>query len=383
MTMQRGAPRVRESTSGKYVLYLAVVPVYRDACVRELMVRHGEDITIFAGEQHLDRTVRTGLPVDIVQRVKNFGLAGDRVLLQVGNWRDAINAEVTVIDLNPRSLTAWIIAGLRRLVKRRTLAWGHLHPRSGPESRTAPLRVLLRKFTDGTILYGYDSVVPARAELPDIPVWVAPNSLYRARDIETRDEDRRGILYVGRLEQAKNVHLLVDAFADSKLWCEGMFLQIVGFGSLEEEILRTATLRGIRDHVRFFGKVHDVSALGDIYAETLFSVSPGYVGLSLTQSLGFGVPVLYAQDAPHSPEIELQRFGGMESFTPVSVGGLAKEMVAYTRKLAASPVDRERLSRQVRGTYSAEGMAQGIWDALTNKPSELGPDGWPIREDSN
>ena len=41
-----------------------------------------------------------------------------------------------------------------------------------------------------------------------------------------------------------------------------------------------------------------------VYDTALCSVSPGYVGLSLIQSLWFGVPAIIARDEPHSPEIE-------------------------------------------------------------------------------
>ena len=36
----------------------------------------------------------------------------------------------------------------------------------------------------------------------------------------------------------------------------------------------------------------------------MVSVSPGYVGLSITQSFAFGVPMLISRNEDHSPEIE-------------------------------------------------------------------------------
>ena len=114
-------------------------------------------------------------------------------LVQTGHWVDALRADVCVVDLNPRSLTAWILALVRRLLRRRTLAWGHLYPRAGANARSAPARAMLRRLTSGTILYGYDSVVPARFDLPKKPVWVAPEftlSAVRAPDRDWRtDED--------------------------------------------------------------------------------------------------------------------------------------------------------------------------------------------------
>ncbi|WKN59474.1 glycosyltransferase [Rhodococcus opacus] len=362
----------------RYVFYLAVVPVYRDACVRVLLKQHGDQVRFYAGEAHLDKTVKTGLAPDLVQRVRNVGILQNRVLIQVGHWREAMRSEVCVIDLNPRSVTAWGLAVARKILRRRTLAWGHLHPRAGASSRSAPVRIFLRRITDGTVLYGYDSVVPARTELPGKPVWVAPNSLYSTVDITAAENnERRRIMYVGRLEEAKNVQILVQAFALSGLSVAGYTLDIVGFGSLEPELIKQTKHFAVDKSVNIHGRIDSVTELSVLYAETAFSVSPGYLGLTLTQSLGFGVPMLYAEDAPHSPEIELKRFGGMRSFSPTSAEGLAAAMRSFVAELDEEPVNSQHLARSVSTYYSAEAMANGLWLALEGERSELGADGWP------
>ncbi|NKS79399.1 glycosyltransferase [Rhodococcus hoagii] len=145
-----------------------------------------------------------------------------------------------------------------------------------------------------------------------------PNSLYSESDIlASQSHDRRRIVYVGRLEAAKNVQILVEGFARSKLRYEGYTLDIVGFGSLEADLRRQAEDLEVTDFVNtIHGRIDCVDELAKIYSDAAFSVSPGYVGLSVTQSLGFGVPMLYAETATHSPEIELARFGAMKAFAP-------------------------------------------------------------------
>ncbi|QZS54686.1 glycosyltransferase [Rhodococcus opacus] len=175
----------------------------------------------------------------------------------------------------------------------------------------------------------------------------------------------------------KNVQILVQAFIQSKLWSDGMSLDIVGFGSLEGNIRKDVESSGIRDHINVHGRIDDVESLADLYSESLFSVSPGYVGLSLTQSLGFGVPMLYAKNEPHAPEIELVRFAGTRDFSPSTVDALSEAMVSFAEDLRRSPTNRDSLAQQIQQHYSAESMADGLLRALRGEPMDLGLDGWP------
>ena len=68
----------------KIVFYLAVVPAYRKYCVETLFTDTDVDISIFAGDSHLDPTVQTGLPELYVGRVRNRRLIRDRILVVAG-----------------------------------------------------------------------------------------------------------------------------------------------------------------------------------------------------------------------------------------------------------------------------------------------------------
>ncbi|GAB3365846.1 hypothetical protein GCM10027431_07270 [Lysobacter rhizosphaerae] len=67
---------------------------------------------------------------------------------------------------------------------------------------------------------------------------------------------------------------------------------------------RLASGSEFADRVKFFGHVTDREELRKLYEHALVSASPGYVGLSITQSFAFGVPMIISQTEPHSPEIE-------------------------------------------------------------------------------
>ena len=66
---------------------------------------------------------------------------------------------------------------------------------------------------------------------------------------------------------------------------------------------------GIGDKVNFAGWIDNPDSLRQFYSKAFCSASPAFAGLGLTQSLGFGVPMVVADDEPHSPEIELESTG--------------------------------------------------------------------------
>jgi len=359
-----------------HALYLAVLPFYREECVRALIADPSLEVRLLAGYGHVDPTIRSGIDSSLYRRVHNVVVAR-KILLQFGGWRSVFSARGSVVDLNPRSLTAWGLLLVRRAVGRRTLVWGHLHPRAGASSKTAFLRRAMRMLANGTILYGYDSVPIARTELPGGAIWVAPNSLYRAVDMRTPVSDRpySSVLYVGRLVQEKKVDLLIRGFLASRMRESGVKLVVVGEGSERSALEELASDLGAGSDVRFLGHISGVDDLKALYADAVCSVSPGYVGLSVTQSLGFGVPMVVSRDEPHAPEVELSRLGGVEFFETDSPSALAAALDSMP--VSGAGCSRNALAAAVRKSYSAEAMAAGIVSALLNSPQNLGDDGWP------
>jgi hypothetical protein len=84
-------------------------------------------------------------------------------------------------------------------------------------------------------------------------------------------------------------------------------------------------------------------------------MSPGYVGLSITQSLSYGVPMIVARDEPHSPEIEAMR----ERFNAITVASDDAEALAGVMVEMASDRDawlsrRADIAADCAGRYSVE-----------------------------
>lgn len=351
----------------QYSLYLAVLPKYRSRCIDLLRDALGDELSVYASSAHLDKSVRTGIPEEYFTRVRMIRLLGNRAFIQLGNWREAIRATSLVVDLNPRSLNAWLFLALRSALRHRTLVWGHLYPQAGGESKTAWLRVLMRRMASGTILYTYEDLKRAEHDMPGRSVWVAPNSLYDRASITpqgSRSGKRLSALYVGRFERAKKVDLLIRGFAAFAARVPSAKLSLVGGGSEIAALHHLTAELKIADKVTFHGWIDDIERLKELYGQAFCSASPGFAGLGLTQSLGFGIPMIVARSEEHSPEIELAASGGVTWFESDDAVALANALSETWQVKDLLP--NVTLSEYVAARYSAEAMALGLESALRN-----------------
>ena len=365
-----GLSRRRKS---RYTMFLAVLPSYRRTCVEYVRETLGDDVQFIVSDAHLDPTVKTGISKEYYRRAKMWRLFSGRLFVQVSTSLAPLTSEAVILDLNPRSLSAWTLLIIRRILRRRTLVWGHIHPQAGPGSWTGRFRLLMRKLAHGTISYTYEDRAKALTDLPGAPVWVAPNALYRGADMipsaGKQEGERTDVLYVGRFVPAKKLLLLLRGFALASADAPEMGLKLIGGGQDEPAMKSLADELGITRKVEFCGWEDDVSALRDAYQSAFCTVSPGFAGLGLTQSLGFGVPMLVADREKHSPEIELKESGGVVWFAADSPKSLADEIkLQWTRRHALPNV---ALSEYTRERYSAEAMAWGLISALRDEEPVL------------
>jgi glycosyltransferase involved in cell wall biosynthesis len=350
------------------VMYLATFPAYRKTCLNVYKARYGY-VRLICSSAQLDKTVKTGISREAYTKVRMLRILG-KVYIQLGSWLDALKADSLVLDLNPRGLNVWIFLLIRGLCKKRTIVWGHLHPRAGAGVWTAKVRRFMRKLSSGTIVYTPTERQAAEIEIPGSPVWVAPNSLYEEKQLLRPNEigERNIILYVGRFTNSKKVMNLVEAFAHSGLSNSGVTLNLIGSGPLEQNLKSIVKKLGLDSSVLFSGWVDNFDLLKDCYARAFVSVSPGFAGLGLTQSLGFGVPQVISMNEPHSPEIELADTGGVIWAESSDYRALSVALVEGWNNAAIVP--RHDLIDAVVERYTAEAMAEGLHAAMLGFPQE-------------
>lgn len=360
---------VSSRTGRQVVICQTAFGDYREAFLRIVSDRLGSGLSLYAGDEYFDPSTRTRIGPELpVRRLRNHFLIGRRLLWQSGAVEAAKSADVAVIEFNPRVLSAWATLLLRRAHRRPSLLWGHAWSRKGPGSRTEPARRWMRRLAAGVIVYTESQARELVARDPRTRTFVAPNALYRAAEMTPAisPELPTSFVYVGRLVAPKRPAALLDAFvrASAELPLETR-LTFVGDGPLMIALREAADRCGLGNRIEFLGHVSDMTALRATYASAIASVSPGFVGLSITQSLGFGVPMLIARDEPHSPEIEAARDGWNALFySPSTPGALARTLVTIANARNEWFARREEISRDCRQRYSAEAMADGFLTAV-------------------
>lgn len=350
----------------KAVLVQTTVGDYRQAFVNEVTRRLGDSFDILCGKEYFYPSLKTGVTgprVFVIAR--NIFLFGRRGLLQLGVHRRAVQADVAVLEYNPRIINTWTVALLRRILGRRTILWGHVHSRRGSDNW---LRKFQRSLGTGLIVYTEEQKQILVDELRYRgEAFAAPNALYSQDEMCPLDSpERRDFLYVGRLVPDKKPQLMISAFAKAIPGLpEESRLLIVGDGPERPAMERLVDSLNLKHRVTLFGHISDYAKLKSFYATSVASLSPGYVGLSITQSLGFGIPMIYSRDEPHAPETVAAKEGwNCLSFTTDSADDFAAKMQQVSQEKSEWIRRAASISEDCRSRFSVERMASEFVRAI-------------------
>jgi glycosyltransferase involved in cell wall biosynthesis len=353
---------VADAERSRVLLVQTCLPDYRQRFVTELERRLGPDIRVLVGTDHFDGTSESrvdGPSVDMVDR--NRFLVRRRLLWQHGAVRPGLAAAVVVIELNPRILSSWAVLLLRRALGRRTVVWGHARGHGGGDA----LRRLMRRAASAVLVY----TETERRQLAALGARVvsAPNAVYPATGMRPV-EGGADLVWVGRMVTAKKPELAVLGFAAAlERLPPGCRLVMAGDGPLRPAVRALVGRLGLSGQVHLPGHVPPDRVAG-VFTGAAATVCTGYVGLNLVQSLGFGVPVLYALDEPHSPEIEAATADNSRSFASDDADSLAAAMLAV---FDGWQPDRAAIAARCRQAYSIEAMAEGFLTAVFGRPAPV------------
>jgi len=291
----------------KLIILQTVVPDYRKKIFSYIRKQLENDFLLFCGDFYFEESIKSDSSINYTNKVKNHFFFNRKLLFQTGMWSHVVKKNIMILELNPRIISNWIILILRKILRKRTILWGHAWPRKGQQSKSDIVRNWMRNIADVVVVYTKTQAKELKIKMPGKTVLFAPNAVISSKEMKASNNSGliKNIIYVGRLTEIKKPMLLVKAFHNilDKLPKDTKLI-IVGEGKERNKIEIFINKSNLKDKVIFEGHLLEYERLKLLYNSSLVSISPGYVGLSITQSFGFGVPMLISQFENHSPELE-------------------------------------------------------------------------------
>tara|TARA_R110002050_G_C8963043_1_gene514763 strand:- start:7006 stop:8073 length:1068 start_codon:yes stop_codon:yes gene_type:complete len=346
----------------KLVILQTCAPDYRKKFFDQITSTLGEDFILMAGKNYFEPTVKTNYAGSSLKMVNNHFLLNRKILIQTGIWTQVFEATVMVMEMNPRIITNWIILLIRRLLRKQTVLWGHAWPRGGETSKSDWVRNVMRLFANQIIVYTNRQAEELKQKMPNKVIKAAPNAVMFSSEmlaVSTLPNEVNDFIYVGRLTPSKNVRFLVDSFIEHQSkFNEKSRLLLVGDGEEMSGIKKIINQHFMRDRVIVFGHISDFEILSKLYSTCICSLSPGYIGLSVTQSFGMGVPMLISRNENHSPEIEAVKEGvNGEFFESGNSNNLINGMLSFLERKKYWLSQKKSIAQSCRENYSIENMA--------------------------
>jgi glycosyltransferase involved in cell wall biosynthesis len=348
------------------IVIQVVAPDYRKKFFEHLQQNLGNSFRLYSGDVDFQKSIKSDHKI-LKAKIINKFLFKRSLLFQFGShWRELYKKNIVVIGLNPRIISNWIFLILRKPMGLKTYVWGHAWPRKGSNSKTASIRHLMQLFASGTITYTEAHKKEMLVKHPKLRIFSAPNALYSQNEMggfEHPMDEVKNVIYVGRLVAAKKPLFLVKAF--HKLLDLDTNLIIVGDGPERKKIDEYIETYNLESRIQLMGHINDFNKLKQLYATSLVSVSPGYVGLSITQSFAFGVPMLISRNENHSPEIEVAKENSNAIFFQTDNQNdfclKVEEVFKFKKALFKK---RKTIANECKKHYTVEQMATSFFQIL-------------------
>ena len=345
---------------GRFIILQTVSPSYRNKFFDYLSSILKDDFDLYSGNYYFERSVTSDLSYSKRKKVTNFFFLNRMFLFQFGMWSIVFRKNILVLEMNPRIISNWIILVIRKILNRKTVLWGHAWPRSGKNSCSEKIRHLMRLLGNIIIVYTKTQQKELKERMSSKKIYFASNSLYCVDEMKTNysNSSINNMIYVGRLTESKKPLLFIKGF--HKIYDKlpkNIKLFMVGDGPEKKKISQYIKQNNLLSSVEVFGHEDNYETLKKLYFSSLFSVSPGYIGLSVTQSFGFGVPMIVSKYENHSPEIEAVKEGeNAIYFQTDNIESLSEKICHMYESKDKWIKKRKSIVKDCKTNYSIEAM---------------------------
>lgn len=201
----------------------------------------------------------------------------------------------------------------------------------------------------------------AQLGIPKERMFVAPNTV-AVHPVEG-EVKKDSILMIGTLYREKGLQSLLDAYLAVKDECALPELNIVGKGPDYEPVKEWIETHQMGHFVKLRGAIYDINEKAKYFARAFAVISPKQAGLTVQESMGYGVPFVTTRNAITGGEI-LSIHDGQDGVLMNDVS----ELPAVLKDIALHPERFIAMGQAARKYYNEhltpQLMAKGFWDAI-------------------
>lgn len=194
-------------------------------------------------------------------------------------------------------------------------------------------------------------------------MFVANNTV-RVRKLGIDWTEKKNILFIGTLYLEKGLQLLLDSYKEAFEQAGNVLpLTIVGGGAEYEKVCQWVKENNLDKLINLTGPIYDETKKSEIFAKSIACISPLQAGLSVLESMGYGVPFITSENA----------ITGGESFNITNdVNGLRiKDMSSLSSTICDISNNPEKYIEMGKKAYEhywtcrkPEDMAKGLSEAI-------------------
>lgn len=286
--------------------------------------------------------------------------------------------------------STWLTALFSRVMGKRVIFWSHGWRRQDRGLRRW-IRRLFYSLAHGMLLYGNRAKrIGIQNHFNSSSLHVIFNSLDHTNQVclrgslmndsraKTREEifgdaDTPVIICSCRLDSRKKLGLLLDALGLLRGNGVCINLILIGDGPEKVSLLKTSEALGLPVH--FEGACFDESRISVLTSAAAVTVSPGATGLTVIQSLGYGIPVITNDDMDtQGPEVEAIVPGETgEFFRSDDVNSLCEAIKRWTTKPNIDDALRQRCYSIIDKLYNPDYQVSVLKDAVLGHPAVENP----------
>ena len=303
-----------------------IFPHYREALWREILSSKSFNAKFFYSKYN-PLSIKEGKIENCsfdsrINNIKGFWLFNKYLIWQSDIIKVCLSKQYnSIVFLGEMNiLSNWIGALICRIRKKRVFFWSHGF--YGNESSLKYFfRKLFYKIADEHIVYenrGKSLMIKSGFKGQNIHV------IYNSLDYEKqkllfeklnktkdnsftffRDNTLPVFIYIGRLIESKKVNQLIVAVKNINIDKQICNLLIIGSGPEEEKLKGLAKNEIISNTIHFYGPCYDESIKSNLIYNSICTVSPGNIGLTVINSFSYGTPAItHGNFKNQMPEVE-------------------------------------------------------------------------------